>query len=110
MTVRLCTRYLTLSLVNVSSSPVADDDLGAVEEVEVVQQEGDGEEGQGGRQDGRPWRLLDPKQGNHDDLEEHHCCDDVLEDLHPQLHQTKDTISLMYLYGSELGTTKNIQL
>ncbi len=110
MTVRLCTRYLTLPLVNVSSSPVADDDLGAVEEVEVVQQEGNGEEGQGGRQDGGPWRLLDPKQGNHDDLEEHHCCDDVLEDLHPQLHQTKGIFSLMYLYGSELGTTNNVQL
>ena len=89
MTVRLCTRYLILSLVNVSSSPVADDDLGAVEEVEVVQQEGDGEEGQGGRQDGGPWRLLDAKQGNHDNLEEHHGCDDVLEDLHPQLHHNK---------------------
>lgn len=78
---------LLLPLVNVSSGPVADEDLRPVEQLEVVQQEGQGDEGQGGGQDCRPWRLLDAKECNHDDLEEEHGCDDVLEDLHPQLHQ-----------------------
>lgn len=77
---------LAVPLVNVGSSPVADDDLGAVKELQVVQQEGHGEEGQRGSQDSWACSLLDAEQGYHDDLEEHHGGDDVLEDLHPQLH------------------------
>ena len=77
---------LAVPLVNVGRSPVADDDLGAVEEGQAVEQEGKGDEGQGGREDGGAGGLLDAEQGYHDDLEEHHGGDDVLEDLHPQLH------------------------
>lgn len=77
--------HLLLPLVNVSSSPVADENLRPVEQVEVVQQEGQGDEGERSSQDCGPGCLLDAKKGDHDDLEEEHRCDDVLEDLHPQL-------------------------
>lgn len=76
--------------VNVSSSPVADQNLRPVEHLEVVQQEGKGDEWQRCSEDSWARRLLDAKESNHDDLEEEHRCDDVLEDLHPQLHQHKE--------------------
>lgn len=79
-----------LPLVNVRSSPVADQNLRPVEHLEVVKQEGKGDEWQRCSQHSRAWRLLDAKESNHDDLEEEHRCDDVLEDLHPQLHQHTD--------------------
>lgn len=79
-----------MPLVNVGSSPVADENLRPVEHFEVVQQKGDSDEGQGGSQNCWAWRLLDAKECNHDDLEEEHRSDDVLEDLHPQLHQHKE--------------------
>ena len=76
-------RHLALSLVNVCCRPVADDDLRPVEQFEVVHQECKGQDDERGSQHGWPWGLFDAKEGNHDDLEEEHRCDDVLEDLHP---------------------------
>lgn len=86
----LCIYLAHLPLVNISSSPVADQNLRPVEHLEVVQQEGKGDEWQRCSEDSRAWRLLDAKESNHDDLEEEHGCDDVLEDLYPQLHQHKE--------------------
>ena len=85
--------------INVSSAAVADDDLRLVEQLEAGQQEGQGDEGQGGSQDGRPRGLLDAKESNHDDLEEHGGCDDVLEDLHPHLqHRRAAWVKHLRLY------------
>lgn len=94
--------HLALPLVNVSSSPVADENLRPVEQLEVVQQEGHSDEGQGASQDGWAWSLLDAKKSNHDDLEEEHCCDDVLEDLHPQLHHHKELREAQYRRNARL--------
>ena len=97
--------YLALPLVNVGSSPVADENLRPVEQLEVVQQEGNSDEGQGSSQNCWAWSLLDAEESYHDDLEEEHCCDDVLEDLHPQLHQHKESSEAQYVirkYGTML--------
>lgn len=84
--------YLAVPCVNVSSTAVADDDLRLVEKLEAGKQECQSDEGQGGSQHGWPWRLFDAKEGNHDDLEEHGGCHDVLEDLHPHLQHTAETV------------------
>ena len=39
--------HLAVPLVNVGSGPVADENLRPVEQLEVVQQEGNGDEGKG---------------------------------------------------------------
>ena len=88
--------YLAVPCVNVSSTAVADDDLRLVEKLEAGKQECQSDKGQGGSQHSWPWGLLDAKQGNHDDLEEHEGCDDVLEDLHPHLQHTAESISVNF--------------
>lgn len=79
-----------MASINVCSAAVADDDLWFVEELEADQQEEDGDEGQRRCEHSRACSLLNAKKSDHDDLEEEHCSDDVLEDLHPHLQQPRN--------------------